>query len=288
MIAVIGATGNIGKALTHLLLSQGHEVRAIARASDKLSALAKAGAEVYAGDVEDVAFLSKAMTGATAVFSLIPPKYDSADFRGYQNIVGDAIARAISKSGVSKVVNLSSIGAHLETGTGPILGLGDHERRLNALPLSELVHLRPAYFYENVFFGLSTIKDHGIFGTPISKDVSFPQIATVDIAKVAADLLVTKSESSGIRVVEIAGPKDLSMTAVTEELRSVFGLASLPYVEFAPSDAKSAMVQSGLAVDVADRFLEMYAAINRDHLKAAGKVVRTATTFEAFAKSALA
>ena len=43
-ITVLGATGNIGTALVHHLLGQGHQVTAVARPSARLDALAQAGA----------------------------------------------------------------------------------------------------------------------------------------------------------------------------------------------------------------------------------------------------
>ena len=47
-------------------------------------------------------------------------------------------------------MNLSSIGAHLAAGSGPIAGLHRQEQRMNALDGLDVLHLRPGYFYENL------------------------------------------------------------------------------------------------------------------------------------------
>ena len=103
---VTGATGNIGKELVALLLSKGKKVRAVARVSDRLNALTKKGAEPAAGSLDDTAFLTKAFAGASTVFAMIPPSYGEADFRAYQNKIGESLAKAITAAGVKSVVNL--------------------------------------------------------------------------------------------------------------------------------------------------------------------------------------
>ena len=63
---------------------------------------------------------------------------------------------------VPRVVTLSSVGADLPTGTGPILGLRAMEERFNQIPGIHIVHLRPGYFLENVLPNIGLIKSAGI------------------------------------------------------------------------------------------------------------------------------
>ena len=84
MIAIIGATGNIGSKVAESLLSSGKAVRAIARSADKLEHLKAKGAEIAVGDSADAAFLSEAFTGAEAVLLMIPSKLDAIDIQQYQ------------------------------------------------------------------------------------------------------------------------------------------------------------------------------------------------------------
>ena len=73
IIAVVGATGAQGGGLVRAILndpSGGFRVRALTRnvGSDKAKALAQAGAEVVAADVDDVESLERAFAGAHGVF----------------------------------------------------------------------------------------------------------------------------------------------------------------------------------------------------------------------------
>ena len=73
IIAVAGATGSQGGGLTRAILadpSGGFAVRALTRDvnSDKAKALAKAGAEVVAANLDDAASVKKAFTGAHAAY----------------------------------------------------------------------------------------------------------------------------------------------------------------------------------------------------------------------------
>ena len=94
-IVVTGATGNIGSKLVKELLRGGHKVIAVTRTAEKAKDLASEGAIIAEGQMDDVEFLTRTFTGADAVFALIPPEYTAENFRGRQNVVGDAIARAI-------------------------------------------------------------------------------------------------------------------------------------------------------------------------------------------------
>ena len=55
MFTVFGANGNTGSVVARTLLERGAKVRVVARSPAKVAALAAAGAEVVAGDVEDAA-----------------------------------------------------------------------------------------------------------------------------------------------------------------------------------------------------------------------------------------
>src|SRR5688572_542414 len=144
-VTVTGATGHVGQALVARLREKGVQVRAVARSADKLKALGD-GVEPQAGSLDDVAFLTRAFTGAEAVFAMIPPSFGEADFRGYQRRLGGAIVEAVAGARVPRVVTLSSLGADLAAGTGPIAGLHELEGRLEAVPGLHVLHLRPTFF----------------------------------------------------------------------------------------------------------------------------------------------
>src|SRR4051794_28181160 len=73
-IAVVGATGLQGRAVTRHLLSSGWQVRALTRDPDgsPARALASAGAQIVRAEMEDIASLIAAAKGAHGMFSVQP------------------------------------------------------------------------------------------------------------------------------------------------------------------------------------------------------------------------
>ena len=81
------------------------------------------GAKAAVGSVEDVAFLTNAFAGADAVYTIVPTKWDSSEWKKWIGSIGENYAVAIETNGIQYVVNLSSIGADKADGVGPVSGL---------------------------------------------------------------------------------------------------------------------------------------------------------------------
>jgi len=261
MIAITGATGNIGSKITSYLLSKGQHVRCIARTADNLQNFAAKGAEIAAISLDDTDDLAKALTGVDAIFAMIPPHYKAKDFRAYQNAIGASIASAIEAAEVKYVINLSSQGADLTEKTGPIKGLRDQEQRLNKTNDVNILHLRPTYFMENLLANIDMIKQMNIMGSAIRGDMKIPMIATQDIAKFSAERLL-KKDFSGITVNDLLGQKDLSMNEAAEIIGKKIDKPGLKYVQFSYEDTEKALVDMGFSADVAKLFIEMSQAFN--------------------------
>ncbi len=285
MYALMGANGNITSKAAGLLLAQRKTVRVIGRDAIRLKPLRDAGAELAVGDALDADFLAQAFRGAKAVYTMIPPDYTTTDYRQFQNAVGEAIALAIAKSGVMVVVNLSSAGASLPGGTGPIAGLHDQEERLNTLAGINILHLRPGYFMENHLHAGSLIKATGVYPDMIAADAPIPMIATQDIAAVVAEEL-TRPGFKGHVVKHLLGPRSLSMAEAAGILGAAIGKPDLKYVEADPVQTKAGMVQLGYSQDIADLIEEMSRALSDGRIN--GTFTRdaasfTPTTLESFA-----
>ncbi len=283
VIAVVGATGHIGSVLTEELLNKGHEVRAVGRDGAKLAALASKGAKTTTAAFDDAAALTGALQGAEAAFTMIPPNYGADSFSGWQDASGEAITRAVSKAGVKHVLDLSSVGAQHPSGTGPIAGLHRQEKRLEKIAGVNLLHLRAAYFMENHFWSIPTIKTANINGSPIESDVAFSQVATADIARHAAarlDALAFK----GRVVVEFGGPRELTLVEATKILGRAIGKPDLKYVEFPYEEAEKAITGSGMKPEMAKLMVDMYRGLNEGRMKPESPILdRGAITIEDFA-----
>ncbi len=284
MYVITGATGNTGSEIANKLLKSGKKVRAIARDKNRLKSLEAQGAEIHQGSLDDSKFLANTFEGATAVYAMIPPDQRAEDLFEYMNRIGESIYKALRQSKVPNVVNLSSIGAQLPSGTGPISGLHHQEQRLNQLE-GNVLHLRPTFFMENFFVDIPMIREMGIIGSPAKPDVILPMIATQDIGDVAADRL-NRLDFKGKTVLDLLGPRDVGFAEAARILGAAIGKPDLPYVQFSYEDAEKGMVQGGLSTDIAKKYVEMYRSFNDGVIKPMPRKPEniTPTTIEQFAK----
>lgn len=282
---ILGATGNTGKRIAAGLLDAGHSVRVVGRDEGRLAELVKSGAEAFVGDLSDHDLLVRAFTGADAAWTLIPPSYASADYGAYQDELSQTLADAQRNAGLKRAIFLSSVGAHLPMGNGPIAGLFVHEKRLAIAHGMDWISLRAPYFMENLNNYLMLAKLQGIIGSPIDPDVKIPMMATADIADEALRRFLALDFEGG-NVVELGGPADLSLNEVAAAFSEAAG-RTIPYVRFSYEDTRNAMLGMGLSASVVDLFIEMYkgfddGVITFEH---PDKVVRSGeVTIEVFAK----
>ena len=261
MYAITGATGNIGSKTANILLAKGEKVRVIGRNAARLQSLVERGAEAKVGDLTDGNFVASAFSGATAVFTMIPPNYAAPDFRAYQNEISESLAAGIVKSGVKYVVNLSSQGADLPEGSGLILGLREQEVRFHQLEGVNVLHLRPTYFMENLLMNIPLINRMGIAGSAVHGDLKFAMIATSDIAACVAERLV-RHDFTGTTVQDLLGQRDLSLDEAVAVIGRRIGMPGLKYVQFLYEDAANGMMEMGMSEDVSSLFIEMCEALN--------------------------
>lgn len=287
MFVLLGSNGQVTSRLARLLLASGHRVRVVGRQAASLAPLVAAGAEAAAGDPGDAAFLERAFTGATAVYTMIPPCYGETDMRAAQDRIGTAIAAALQRVPVRRVVNLSSMGAELPRGTGPIEGLHAQEERLAALRGVELLHLRPGSFMENLLPAAAVVAEAGVLPGMEAPDAAIPMVATRDVAAVAARELATPRHSG---VLLLHAPRHVSMRQAAAALGAAIGQPGLPYVQADPAEAKAALRQHGFSADAADQIEQLARWLSTSPLAsaAAGPVEVQTTTIEAFAREAFA
>jgi uncharacterized protein YbjT (DUF2867 family) len=283
MITILGATGNVGGKIADILIKKGEPVRLVARSANRLGQLAGNRAVAFAGDANNTEFLLKVFKDVDAVFTLIPPNPNAADFMKYADKIGESIALALEIAKVKHVVNLSSTGAELPEGTGPIKGLHNMEERLNKIKGLNVLHLRSSFFMENLLWSIDLIKSKGINGNAVRGDLKIPMIATRDIAAYAADRLV-KRDFWGATVQDLPGPRDLSLIEATEIMGGKIDRPGLSYLMFPYDEAEKGMVAMGLSPDMSRQYTEMNRAFNEGRIKLETRTKQSSTTtsFEAF------
>jgi len=259
-ITVTGSLGHISKPLIQKLIAAGHDVKVVSSTAERASEIEALGAEAAIGKVEDVTFLSDAFAGADAVYTMIPPTFQTADWKKHIATIGANYTEALRNSGVKSVVNLSSIGAHLPEGCGPVSGLYYAEKSLNSLVEVNIKHLRPGFFYYNFYSNIPLIQNMGILGSNYGADVRLLMADVSEIAEAAFEELNTlqfEGKSHRYIVSDIRTPQEVAK-AIGHEI----GKPDLKWVQFSDNDLLNAMVQQGLPHEIAANFVEMGAAVN--------------------------
>jgi uncharacterized protein YbjT (DUF2867 family) len=265
MIAITGATGNTGSAAAESLLEKGEKVRAIGRSKEKLQKLADRGAEPFIADTSDAEALTRAFTGADAVYAMIPPDF-AGGFRAAQERHSDALVSAIEKAGVLHVVCLSSIGADKSERVGPVNGLHSFEEKVKRVAKLNALLLRPTYFMENNLAQVKIIQTMHTCGGALKGDLRIPQIATRDIGNYAATALA-KRDFSGKVVRELLGQRDVSMQETASVLGQAIGKPKLGYTHFPNFAVEMALKQMGMPEDFIKLLIEMNEALNSGWMK---------------------
>lgn len=283
---ITGSVGHISRPLTQKLLAAGHQVTVITSSNDRKKEIEELGAKAAVGSVENVDFVAGAFAGADAVYTMIPPTMSAADWKGYIALVGKVYAEAIRRAGVKHVVNLSSIGAHMPDGCGPVSGLYHVEQALNAIEGVNVLHLRPAFFYYNLLGNIGMIKHMGIMGGNYGENATMPLVAPADIAAVAADALM-KLEFTGKSVQYIVS--DIrNVNEIASTLGNAIGKSDLKWVNFRDEDSLGGMLQAGIPKEVAKNYVEMGAAARSGEMAAEflkqSSYHKGQTTLEMFAK----
>lgn len=260
MFAVLGASGNIGSKVADGLLKRGEKVRVIARNPEKLADFKALGADLYLGQIGDSAFLTKCMKDCVGAFVMIPPDYRTQSLSRHYQKMSESIRDSIVRSGIRYVVNLSSFGAEHSTGTGPIQFLHSHEERLNKIEHCNIVHLRPAFFMENLLSYVPSIRHAHKIMTSLKADLPIPMVASLDVARVVTELLLSREfNEKSVRCV--LGPRDVSMMEICMFLSRILE-QKINYQQLSDQDCERAFVQHGVSSDVARLFVEMYKAFN--------------------------
>lgn len=215
MHAVTGITGKVGDAVARVLLSAGKRVRAVVRDADKGRYWSDRGCDVAMAEMEDAEALTRAFQHVTGVFVLPPPNFDPEPGFPEAKAVISAVRQALDTARPARVVCLSTIGA--QAAQPNLLS----QRTLMEAALSTLAlpvtFLRPAWFMENLSWDVAQARDEGFISSFLQPlDRAMPMVATADVGRVAAELLL--QDWTGKRVVELEGPQWVSQDGIAAEL----------------------------------------------------------------------
>ncbi len=255
MFAIMGATGNTGKAAFAELLRRGAKVRALTRDPAKASHLKAPGVEIVPADPKDPASLAKAFTGVEAAYVMIPALVQAGDLLREAKVIATAIAEAIETTGLRHAVALSSGGSHLAEGTGAIRTLHDFEAALRQTAAS-VTYIRASDFMENWAYAIPLARQDGILPSGRAPlDGPIQTVSTIDIGRLAAECLL--DPHNGERIINLLGPEDYSPQQIAQALGNILGkpieAVPIPHDELLP-----ALTAAGFSADYAARVIEIY------------------------------
>ena len=258
-ITITGSLGHISKPLTETLVQKGHEVTVISSKTEKQKDIEALGAKAAIGSLEDLNFLTATFKGTDAVYTMLPPPNFSdlnLDLMAHLRHICDNYATAIQQAGIKRVVHLSSIGAHLDKGTGLILMHRQAEGIFNQIKDVAITFMRPVGFYYNLLSFIPAIKNMGLIASNYGADDMIPWVSPIDIATAIAEEIVTPLH--GRKVLYVAS-EELICHEVAGILGAAIGKPDLQWLLITDEQLQSRYEGFGMNKLIATGLVEMQA-----------------------------
>ena len=236
-ILVTGATGTLGGAVAHQLLSAGEQVRALVRDPDKASGLEDSGAELVQGDLAKPETLDPALEGIERAFLLTQPSVELET-----NFVESA-----KRSGLGHLVKQSAMGADPDSPYAMPSAHGQMERKIqdSGIPYT---FLRPTHFMQNLLaFGDTVARSHALPLPIKDPEVAINMVDARDVAAVAVVVLTDDGHEGNTYT--ITGPEVLTFQDVAEELSEGLG-QRVEFVPLSPEASEEELREAGMAEPV--------------------------------------
>jgi uncharacterized protein YbjT (DUF2867 family) len=256
-ILVLGASGNVGSALSNRLAAAGHPVRAFFDPSTPRQAAFGAGVQIVHGRFEDTDALRAAAAGVTAVFLLTPPHPAQVAWQR-------AAVEAAQRGGAQRIVKLSAF----ESGADSPLHMGrwhhDGELAVRESGLAWAI-VRPQYFLQNLRPAWQRAVADGVLAGPAAPDLRLGLVDVEDVAAVAAVALTSPAHDGEVLIP--TGPQALSFADLAARLGRFVG-RDIVYAQRRRDEVAAELAQRGFP----DWHVEDYFAI---HGAAASDLVTT-------------
>lgn len=259
-IVVTGSLGNISKPLTSKLTAAGNHVIVISRSEKRKSEIENMGAEAAFGSIENVEFLTDSFKGSDAVYLMIPPHFKEFNSNAYYQRIARNYKEAIANSGVQSLVFLSSWGAHLDSGTGTILGAHYAEIILNELRKINITYIRPTSFYYNLYHYIEMIKQAGIIGTNFKSDDKIAWAHPEDISQAISEELTTAHKQT--LKIRYVSSDEATPWEVAKSIGKAIGKPELEWMTLSDEQVKESLIGRGLPEDFAQELVDLNASIS--------------------------
>jgi len=263
-IILTGSLGNIGKPLTKLLVQGRHHVKVISSRKERISEIEDLGAFATIGSIKDVEFLTETFRGADAVYLMeawegIGSLFDKEiNFLAEFKKIANNYVTAVQKSGVKKIIHLSSIGAHSDQGNGSLLVHYNVEQILKTLPEDvSIKFMRPVGFFSNIYRSLPTIQSQGKIIQSYGGKQKEPWVSPYDIAATIADEMEKPFKG---RAVHYIASDEVSPDEIAATLGRSIGNPDLEWKVISGEELLDQMLSAGINEWIAKGMVAMQKA----------------------------
>jgi uncharacterized protein YbjT (DUF2867 family) len=237
LIAVIGATGNTGRAVVKELRALGQNPVCVVRNADKAREVLGADAKTTVAELTDRPALEKALTGVQSVF--VVTGHNPSMVEQQNNVIDAAL-----KAGAQYLVKVSGDRSVAKADSQSPVGRGHAaiEQQLKTSSINWVI-LRPGPFMQNMLGQAASIKSDSKIVLPFAKGLPVALIDVRDTGAVGARILLDPAPHAG-KTYEITG-KLTSYGDFAEVFSSVLG-RPIAYVSITPEQAEQGMRARGM------------------------------------------
>jgi uncharacterized protein YbjT (DUF2867 family) len=237
MIAVIGATGNTGRAVVKELRALGKDPVCVVRSMDKAREVLGADAKAAVAELTDRAALEKALQGVDRVF--VVTGHNPQMVEQQTNVL-----EAAKKAGVRYLVRVSGGRAVVGPNVESVVGRGHHAiEEIMGKSGMAWVNLRPGLFMQNTLGQAASIKADSKMVLPFPRDLPIAFIDVRDTGALGARIMLDPAPHAG-KTYEFTG-----VTTSYGEFAKVFSEVlgrPISYVAVTPEQAEQAMKSRGM------------------------------------------
>ncbi|SEA01864.1 Uncharacterized conserved protein YbjT, contains NAD(P)-binding and DUF2867 domains [Arachidicoccus rhizosphaerae] len=266
-IILTGSLGHITRPLATSLIKQQQEVTIISSNPEKQNQIESIGATAALGKIEDLEFLTRTFTGADILYAMVAMpgfKLSKDELLDRTRQIATNYITAIQRTGIKKVVFLSTVGADKASGNG-ILEYGYLiEQIYHQLPFDvDFKIMRPVGFYYNLLGFIPLIKEKGIIASNYGGETKKPWVSPYDIADTVASALL--SPFAG-RTVQYIASEEISCQQIADMLGAAIGVPDLKWITIPDEQMVQNLTQNGLPESIARGFTEMQSSMREGRM----------------------
>lgn len=259
-IILIGSNSNLLCVVAEKLAKKNFTVEIVSEFEYPNTALKTAAVKVFHCDLDDAAILYEAVKEADTIIITPFLRIKRPDAISDSKSSALTLVEVLGKLPKARIINLSSLGSHLERDAGLLECFRYQERVLNGLANAEVYHLRAGYYLNNFIELLPTLNGGNVLRGFLPEDIPFFSSTYDDVAFACVDLVQREVNQGSISVLDIRHDQLLSPRKIARYLAIEIGEDSFSYSRFSNVDALNFLQKKGYSISSAKKELQMYDA----------------------------